>query len=143
MMAFYFSQWKQYLRNPECLAEKYLILWLFCAHSNSQQKAPPFLENEYYYSVVGTESLIIRILSIDSNISSLFRYLTNSFSSTVSTCLDAEKEAKVLERVAPSVIVKFYVIISKVSQSPLFVVSLVVVVSSVFLVSFMKKLVAS
>ena len=49
-------------------------------------------------------------------------------------CLDEEKEEKDLEREAPSVTEKSYVITSKVSPNQLSVVSLVVVVSNVSLV---------
>jgi hypothetical protein len=51
------------------------------------------------------------------------------------------KEEKDSEREAPSVIERSFVTISRESPSPLSVVSLVVVVSSVFLVSFTKRLV--
>jgi hypothetical protein len=51
------------------------------------------------------------------------------------------KEERDSEREAPSVIARSFVTISRESPSPLSVVSLVVVVSSVFLVSFTKRLV--
>ena len=57
----------------------------------------------------------------------------------LSTCLEEEKEERVLEKEALSVTERFFVITSRVSPSQLSVVLLVVVVSNVSLDSFMKK----
>ena len=82
-------------------------------------------------------SLIILVMLSDVNLKYLYLYLyLKTFNSSVyfcvfllvSKCLVAAREAKVLARVAPSVIARYYVITSRASRSQPSVVLLAVVV---------------
>ncbi len=79
---------------------------------------------EYFYRIV----ILFIIVNYSSNLNCLKE-----------ECQDVEKEAKVLEREAQNATGKSFVITSKESPNPLFVVSPVVVESSVSLGSSTKR----
>jgi hypothetical protein len=81
------------------------------------------------------------VLVWDFGFSSFSLFITNRKTKTPKQkCLDVEKEEKDWEREEPNATEKSFVTTSKESPNPRFAVSLAVVGSSVFPVSFMKKL---
>jgi len=93
------------------------------ANSQSEASTPKRLQLGQWVS--RTDVAVLCVISRAPTVETFIRQL---YSDRTTLCLDVVREEKVLERGAPSVTEKFFVITSRVSPSPLSVVSLVVVV---------------